>query len=289
MKDIQRRGLALAAALWFAMVGAERVQGESLLLDFATAGTRLQADMTLAYEHNGIAVEENIASSGVIEAHPHLAPVFHAIADPPDLMPPASSDPHDLIRGGVDFQLDYGQPVPGATWVDDTFLFNTRGEIGAVDTAGHAGLLDGYAHGYAKAEFFVETAHGANKDDPVGLMVASGANLGGQEGEALIRFTHLYFNDDDTITWTTTTMVSPTTGMTQTLLAGSEYWIEFEYEAFVPHGSAISYDVTLGATIIKTWSIPEPGAIAFMGFGLLGLGLMRRRRKRGVVRGSTIL
>lgn len=95
------------------------------------------------------------------------------------LLPASSSQPNDGIDAQISLGLEFGQPVSGATFTNDTFVFDASGEIRVQDartTRGHP--ADGKIIGTVKAEFDLEPGFGgAVHDDVVGMFVVPETNL----------------------------------------------------------------------------------------------------------------
>ena len=279
MNQSPRTFFYFIAITFVILAGRQAVFASSFLLEFAPTGTRMQSNMVLAYNDSGGLYSESLDDSGVIPVDPHVAPEFHALSTPADLFPPSSSEPLDFISGGVDLELGLAHPVPGANQDNDRILFITRGDLGAVDASAHTGPLTGHVHSYAKVELPVQITGGAEKDDPVGLLVVPAMDLGPGNFEAEFRIGHYLYYDNGVIVGTVTYIRKvPHIGFTYSLVAGTEYWIEFEYEANALAGDAFSFDFSMEATLVNTWVIPEPATIGPMMIGLVCLSLARRRR-----------
>ena len=259
------------------LAGRHTVFATSFVFEFASASTRMQSNMVLAYNDPGGLYSESLDASGVIAVDPHVAPEFHANSAPTNLYPPSSSESQDFISGHVDLEFSLGGPVTGANQNNDRILFITRGNLGAVDASGHTGPLTGHVHSYAMVELPVEVAAGAQQDDPVGTFVVSEITIP-EWSEAEVILYEVSYTEEGTPSPQTIVAWLPLAGWSYDLLAGYEYWIQFEFEANVPAGSAISYDIVIGVDLLNTWGIPEPATIGPMMIGLVYVSLARRRR-----------
>ena len=263
------------------------VSASSVLLDFAPNNTKMNSSLFLRYEdiHGFGTMDVSSAAAPLIIADPLAAPHFDSISNPPDLLPGGGSTVlKDAITGQLDFKLGFGIPVAGATHLDDTFNVHISGRMSAVDAHNAIGYAsDAISEGKAVAEFYLDAAHG-------------GAVGGAVVGFAL--FPKLTMGPFDRVVEVIITEMDPVTGISvvspyaaphpdfaHSLLGDRYYKIAFSYAALVPfsvdppYGIDYSYSLNYSSALV-----PEPASIGLIGFGLLGLGLIRRQRKRGVVR-----
>ena len=195
--------------------------------------------------------------------------------------PPASSNPNDSIDAQISLGLEFGEPVSGATFTNDTFVFDASGEIRVQDartTRGHP--ADGTIVGTATAEFALEPGFGgAEAGDLVGMLAVPPNDLAPNLTYLDFRF-HEYSGDN----WVTWVHPAPFEFFTQWhLFAGVEYMIEIEYEAHVPYGSIASHSTNFEIWLLPEgdfYTVPEPGTLALLAIGLLCLVHPRMRRTR---------
>jgi len=197
------------------------------------------------------------------------------------LLPASSSQPNDGIDAQISLGLEFGQPVSGATFTNDTFVFDASGEIRVQDartTRGHP--ADGKIIGNVKAEFDLEPGYGgAVHGDVVGMLVVPETNLAPG-------LTYLGFSFGETTTYgnsaiyTETLYYTPFGELQFELLAGEDYLFQIVYEAYVPYGAVGSHSTAFEIPIIPVgdfYGVPEPATLLL---ALLGLALLPRRRRR---------
>ena len=210
------------------------------------------------------------------------------------LPPVSSSNPNDGIDAQMKQGLEFAQPVPGATYTDDTFVFDASGQINVQDartTRGHP--ADGTIIGSLKAEFALEPGFGgAAQGDVVGMLVVPETNLAPGLTYLDFRFaeTHTISGPNGDLIWLEIMEANaPFNELQFELLAGEDYWFEIEYAAEVPYGSIGSHATNFEIPILTQggfYGVPEPGTLALLAIGLLCFvhPVMRRSRKgsRGI-------
>ena len=267
-------------------------EAASVLEDFAPANTSLTTKIHMQYtDLTGYTDEDELTFYYHVD--PENGPNAYAFWD--ESLPPASSShPNDGIDAQISLGLEFAQPVPGATYTNDTFVFDASGEIRVEDartTRGHP--ADGKIIGSVKAEFALEPGYGgAAQGDAVGMLVLPQYNLAPGLTYLYFRFAETYTvsGPNGDISWLEMMEFhAPFDELQFDLLAGEDYWFEIEYAAEVPYGSTGSHATNFEIPILTQggfYGVPEPGALALLAIGLLCFvhPVMRRLRKgtRGI-------
>jgi len=284
MKYPKESLLLIAFALLVACqsIHPDVAKAASVLDAFAPANTSLTTKVDMQYtDFTGYTDEDWLAFYYNVD--PADGPNGYAFWDE-SLPPVSSSQLNDGIDAQISLGLEFGHPVSGATFTNDTFVFDASGEIRVQDartTRGHP--ADGKIIGTVKAEFDLEPGFGgAVHDDVVGMLVVPETNLAPGLTYLDFRFA-LTQSIDGTIgspTWFELVEAhAPFNELQFDLLAGADYWFEIEYGAEVPYGSTGSHADYFEVEIIPQggfYGVPEPATLLL---ALLGLALLPRRRR----------
>lgn len=155
------------------------------------------------------------------------------------------------------FSYDAGNTSTTSTGTLTGFAFNVDPDISGADSTGtfdYSSLDRNYPNGIGTVDVCFKA-----KDS--GSCAGSGSGTDGlqnnQSGSGMLS---LFFND-------------PSNPITL-----SDFFVR--YQAVNGDGSATGSQVTSTTTTTGGTPVPEPGMLGLFGFGLVGLGLMRRRRRK---------
>jgi len=265
------------------LVLAGPLHASSVLMDFAPNHTKMNTTLDLVYEdiHGLGTADVSSIAAPPITANPFVAPQFDSIANPPDLFPAFSSVAKDAIKGQLDHKLNFGVPVVGATFPDDTFRFYVSGFMSAVDAHNSFGYAsDAKVHGKAVAEFYIDAAAGgAPSGVDVGFIAFPDMALGLFDKSFEIIVTEL---DPVTGIINANHYFAPHLAFNEMLMGDRYYTITQVYDAEVPHGVDPPYALDYAYSLhpLGPNAVPEPAAIGIIVLGLMFVGMMRRRRSR---------
>ena len=271
---------ALAVLLTQQALDPHAARAASVLEAFAPANVSLTTKIHMQYSDFTGHTDEDWLTF-YYHVNPDDGPNGYAFWDE-SLAPASSSNPNDGIDAQISLGAEFAHPVLGATYTDDTFVFDASGEIRVEDartTRGHP--ADGKIIGTVRAEFDLEPGYGgAVHGDAVGTLVLPETNLA--PGLTYLDFRFAETKTEGELVWlTTTTIHAPYAEHQFELLAGEDYWIEIEYEAAVPYGSIGSHATNFEIPILAQggfYGVPEPGTLALLAIGFLCLMRTRIRR-----------
>ena len=278
---------SILSGLLAVLAGAHDAHADSVLHDWAPNFATLDTELWLKYDNiYGIpaAADVRYASGPHVIANSYLSNHYDSIANPPDLFP-AFGPPKDVVTGRLEYKLDFGAPVLGSTLPDDTFDMKVSGNMSATDAwNSHGYESNAIVEAKTASYFYIDATHGGGTPGAlVGYVLFPELML--QPFDTALEV-HVLETDPVTGATASFSYAAPHADIAQEIRGNLRYDIQILYSKLVPYGVdpayAFRYSYNLSYRDPNSGgggAVPEPSATVLAGIVVMGLGLLRRRRK----------